>query len=230
MRARVLAVATVTVFGACIAALGQQAQTRPVARPPATAATPGPTPTPGPRPVTVQKRNVLRPAGLEKVFPTPTPTPTPFAGFPCKVDRDCESGACEDGICCDRKCDGNCFACNLPGHVGICTAVPDGQDPRKACQASIGGSPECWGACYSGRCAVPDVGTRCGICMSCDGTGRCTATPADDERCGVIDCSRLDFTGRVYQDLTANRCNALGQCKQANDPATCVLYTEQPHP
>jgi hypothetical protein len=72
------------------------------------------------------------------------------------------------------------------------------------------------------------VGTRCGLCSACDGTGRCTEAPADDDTCGIVECSALDTTCRVYQDLTANRCAGLGTCKAPNDPATCSVYTNLP--
>lgn len=144
----------------------------------------------------------------------------------CRADRDCATGVCADGFCCDQKCDGNCRYCAVPGHVGTCTAVPDGADPKRACQGAVGGHESCSGKCFSGQCAFPDVGTDCGLCTTCDGTGRCTVTPVDDEECGVVDCSGLDTDARVYHDLTGSRCAALGVCKAANDPATCELYTE----
>lgn len=73
----------------------------------------------------------------------------------------------------------------------------------------------------------PDVGAPCGVCAACDGVGRCTLTPGDDAGCGVIDCSGLDSPCRKYTDLGANRCATLGTCKQANDPAVCVIYTDK---
>jgi hypothetical protein len=72
------------------------------------------------------------------------------------------------------------------------------------------------------------VGTGCGRCAACDGTGRCLATPTDDNGCGTITCGGLDTACRSYQDLTANRCASLGTCKVANDPATCTAYTDLP--
>jgi hypothetical protein len=147
----------------------------------------------------------------------------------CKSDRECNStGNCVDGVCCDTKCEGNCHYCAFPGHVGTCMDVPDAQDPRRACQLSQGGTASCGGACYSGQCAFPDVGTPCGICEACDGTGRCTATPSDDSRCGVIQCSGLDTSCRIYHDLISDRCAALGACKSDNDPMTCDYYTNLP--
>ncbi len=142
----------------------------------------------------------------------------------CKSDRECASGNCVDGYCCDDKCQGNCRSCALPGHEGTCTTVPDGQDPRRACQIALGGVPACWGACYSGQCAVPDLGTPCGVCAACDGNGRCTKTPPDDDRCGVIRCSGLNTPHRIYDDLRGNRCAYLGSCKTPNDTSTCTYY------
>jgi hypothetical protein len=226
MRNVAVALTTLAALGAAVTVSAQAPRTKPATRPLPALAQPTPTPVATPRSVAAPVGAARVGGQAVKLLPTATPTPTPFAGFPCKVDRDCESGACFDGICCDQKCDGNCRSCALPGHVGICTAVPDGLDPRRACQVAIGGTPACGGACYGGQCAFPDVGTPCGICAACDGNGRCTAAPADDARCGVVDCSRLDTACRIYQDLTANRCAALGLCKTANDPATCNVFTD----
>jgi len=52
--------------------------------------------------------------------------------------------------------------------------------------------------------------------------------PPDDSECGVISCIGLETHCRVYSDLTANRCAALGSCKADNDPATCTIFTDIP--
>jgi hypothetical protein len=78
----------------------------------------------------------------------------------------------------------------------------------------------------SGQCTFPDVGTPCGICSGCDGNGRCTQALSDDTRCGVVSCQGLSTYCRKYQDIKANRCDSLGVCKAANDPATCTIYTD----
>jgi hypothetical protein len=54
-------------------------------------------------------------------------------------------GACSDGVCCDQACDGGCLPCNVPGPIGACTVIPDGPEPRHACQVASGGSPACAG-------------------------------------------------------------------------------------
>jgi hypothetical protein len=151
-------------------------------------------------------------------------------GRGCGSDRQCASGNCVDGVCCDQKCAGNCRYCKLPGSVGKCKDVPNGQDPRVSCQASQGGHPVCAGTCMLGQCTYPDVGTMCALCAACDGTGRCVLTPSDDNNCGVVSCQGLSTTCRTYRDLTANRCAGLGQCKAANDPATCTAFTDLPCP
>src|SRR5688572_18258675 len=50
-------------------------------------------------------------------------------GTACNAGAECTSGHCNDGVCCDATCDGLCEKCNLPGTVGRCMPVPDGQDP-----------------------------------------------------------------------------------------------------
>lgn len=174
---------------------------------------------------------IVRPKGLTHKAPEinrPTQAgqqPVKVEIKACKLPRDCPSGECWDGICCNATCRGKCVSCAMPGHEGICTPVPDGQDPRRACTIVQGGHPACNTACYSGQCMFPDVGKPCGICSQCNGTGRCTIMPTDDNLCGVLDCNGLDSPCRKYQDLRANRCASLGVCKTANDPATCTQYT-----
>jgi hypothetical protein len=157
---------------------------------------------------------------------TPAQKPMPvLTVMTCKIDRDCGNDNCVDGYCCDTKCEGHCRSCAIPGHLGTCTAVPDGKDPRRACQVSLGGHPACGGACYSGQCAFPDNGTDCGLCSICDGTGRCTKMPVDDPRCGVIGCSSLSSMCRVYQDLKSGRCESIGSCRTISN-ANCTQYTD----
>lgn len=51
----------------------------------------------------------------------------------CTANSDCKFNFCTDGVCCNNSCTGLCFACDLPGNVGSCTAVPAGQDPDLEC-------------------------------------------------------------------------------------------------
>ncbi|MCA9667161.1 MAG: hypothetical protein KC503_16295 [Myxococcales bacterium] len=148
-------------------------------------------------------------------------------GKTCVQPSDCASGFCVDGVCCESECKGNCESCALGGQ-GKCEPHPKGSDPDKDC---LGTDADCGGTCDgAGACDFPGIGTRCGAkpCQACDGTGRCNTKPPDDDACGVIDCDQLDTTCRDYQDLDAERCAAFGQCKAANDPATCTKATDLP--
>jgi hypothetical protein len=56
-------------------------------------------------------------------------------GF-CSTQNECGSGLfCVDNVCCTSACTGSCMACDLPGAVGTCSAVPAGQDPDAECGA-----------------------------------------------------------------------------------------------
>ena len=39
-------------------------------------------------------------------------------GETCGCDRDCQSGFCVDGVCCNTACTGTCMACNVQGSPG----------------------------------------------------------------------------------------------------------------
>jgi hypothetical protein len=54
---------------------------------------------------------------------TATPTPTGMPGTACQDPSQCSTGFCEDGVCCDRECDGPAEACNVTGD-GVCTSSP----------------------------------------------------------------------------------------------------------
>src|SRR5262249_44012856 len=65
---------------------------------------------------------------------TATCDPDQGQGGFCMRPQDCGAGlSCVDNVCCNSACNGSCEACDLPGHVGTCTKVPDGQDPDNEC-------------------------------------------------------------------------------------------------
>jgi hypothetical protein len=123
------------------------------------------------------------------------------AGEPCAASAECASGFCVDRVCCDSECGGGCRACNLPGSAGTCTLVPDGQDPRNACNEqppeSCGLDGSCDGA---GVCRRYRAGTACrpGSCASplerlaasCDGNGTCQ--PPEQKSCAPYVCADGD--------------------------------------
>ncbi|RYZ34901.1 MAG: hypothetical protein EOO72_12580, partial [Myxococcaceae bacterium] len=121
-------------------------------------------------------------------------------GEACAANRDCNSGSCADGVCCDSACNGACDACNLPGNEGVCTVSPRGTacDDGDACTledvcdgesaTACGGTPkecktppnqchETVGTCSEGACTytTKPVGT------ACDDGNACTS----GETCGT---------------------------------------------
>ncbi|MDI3284233.1 kelch repeat-containing protein [Polyangium sp. 15x6] len=102
--------------------------------------------------------------------------------------RDCQSGSCKDGFCCNKPCDGQCEACNVQGFEGTCTpagflgnAAPVGD--REPCAGQDGS--QCKGFCDKddrSQCTYLDDTvdfTECGCNASgceqtnhvCDGKG-----------------------------------------------------------
>jgi hypothetical protein len=123
-------------------------------------------------------------------------------GF-CTRPQDCGSGlSCVDSVCCNTSCNGGCEACDLPGHVGDCTKVPDGQDPDNEC-----GGVSCVGFYYgfSGSSCQRKADVPANV-ASCGGTGTC--------RTQATECSNYNVAGPVT--LTCN-----GSC-QTPTGSTCI--------
>jgi hypothetical protein len=143
------------------------------------------------------------------------------SGAACASTNQCASGFCVDGVCCNLACDQFCYACDLPGSVGTCNPVPDGQER--------GATPECprqdpstcgrVGGCNGrGICRVYDTGTTCGTqtCTGsteappprCDGLNACVAQSTHD--CGAYLCNT---------NACGTTCTTAAQCKSGY---TCV--------
>jgi len=96
--------------------------------------------------------------------------------------------------------------------------------------------------CNAGAWAAKASGADCGVCKTCNGAGACSVQPADDPDCGTIDCDGRNYyhqSGtesptatetcyyRDYADITSNRCEGLGDCKDANT-GDCTTYSDLP--
>jgi MYXO-CTERM domain-containing protein len=139
-------------------------------------------------------------------------------GTACTRNAQCLSGTCSDGVCCNVNCD-KCGSCNSAGSLGTCIPIPAGTDPENECMDSASDpTGMCKGFCSGragGGCTYPAVGTGCGTCKTCNGSGLCSVMPEDDPTCGDIDCDELDTACMDYRDLRTRRCAALGMCKTA---------------
>nr|MDQ3033265.1 hypothetical protein [Myxococcota bacterium] len=131
-------------------------------------------------------------------------------GTPCATGSECLSGLCADGVCCDRACEGQCEACDLPSSAGTCAIVTGA--PRGARPACAGTAP-CAGACDGAMrtaCAFPGAsvacedGVFCSVDDACDGTGGCaagTARPCTDaDACTMDTCDvATDSCSHLYE-------------------------------
>ena len=119
-------------------------------------------------------------------------------GAKCSGDKECDTGHCAQGVCCNSACTGACSACNLTSTLGLCVAVPDSSpDPQGVCKKA---TDTCGttGLCKGGQCAYADSGTNCGnaVCASasseakaplCDGAGKCVTQANQD--CAPFICA-----------------------------------------
>lgn len=146
-----------------------------------------------------------------------------------------QTRTCTDYICVSGSCQGQ-----TRNETSTCTRDTDGQDCGTCSSCSYldvcdnTGSKTC-PKCSNGECVNQSFtcprntdGLDCGICKICQG-GTCSGTPSDDTDCGTIDCDGLDTQCRNYNDLTSNRCEGFGNCKDPNTTSDCTVYTNQPY-
>jgi hypothetical protein len=137
-------------------------------------------------------------------------------GQVCAQGRECGSGFCTDGVCCDQQCGGQCDSCNQTGSVGQCTLSP----------LSATGNPSCSPYSCNGLTA------NCGLACTTVGPGApCSAS----EWCDGVACARKGALGTVctqnYQCLSSscvdgyccdNACSgACDTCSQRGFEGTC---------
>jgi hypothetical protein len=140
-------------------------------------------------------------------------------GEPCGAPRQCTSGACVDGFCCDTGCTGQCEACDVSGKEGTCSpATGLARNGRAACAAS----GACGGFCDGvarGACTVPNGAVTCGEPYCANGFSTAAAT------CSNTVCVPPLPTGcDPYQCSPAGGC--LDQCAADDDCAEGLVCTD----
>jgi hypothetical protein len=107
---------------------------------------------------------------------------------------DCASNQCQQGVCCDKACGGNCETCALGGQwTGRCVPYHVGDQgmcgtgmacaANQNCQGGLanGAGAQCFmmnpgcvsGACYGGMCQIPTQPSG----FPCMGDLQCTKQP-----------------------------------------------------
>jgi len=149
--------------------------------------------------------------------------------------RECSSGRCVDGYCCNSACTQQCEACDVTGALGTCTAVVGGPHTgHTACGGATGCvTPQCDGVMRASCAGTAFVGagTPCGaatcdgtrlVSQQCDGAGTCKGSPAATECAPFLCASGACTTSCTSDDGCASDafCSG-GVCKkkQANGKA-----------
>jgi hypothetical protein len=147
-------------------------------------------------------------------------------GAVCLADRECLTGHCRDGRCCDLACTSPCSRCDKPGREGFCTPVAAGAAPpaSKSCarepETTCGRDGTCdgLGSCRrwpAGTICKPAVcepqSTRLRLAWLCDGAGSCAAFAPDALDCAPYGCD--ETTQRCFASCTdAAMCKKGASC------------------
>jgi hypothetical protein len=118
------------------------------------------------------------------------PPPRRALGEACQAGAECQSGACAEGLCCDRPCTERCHSCRAAetgGANGRCAPASAGRDPGNHCAAQPPAS--------------------CGPDGACDGRGGCRNHGPE------VECAPAGCADNSHQP--ARRCTGGGACAAA---------------
>jgi len=162
-------------------------------------------------------------------------------GASCKMNDDCASNFCADGVCCNVACTGACLSCNLLGREGTCWPVDvDSPDPRKMCtdmgMASCGQTGLCDGVggcskyardliCVPATCS----GNRRNTPGTCDGLGTCSAPGI--QNCHPFRCANgaCTTTCTTSADCDTGIACVNNTCGPKQDGQSCQQASECEH-
>lgn len=161
---------------------------------------------------------------------TATCQPKRQDGARCVANSECRNGHCEDGVCCESACNGQCESCAEPDAPGQCVAVEG--EPRPGRTACLGAGSACGGRCDGAKrdgCVFPSSGTECDdpatcendsmrAASTCDGAGRCRRGSLSP--CGAYACS--PETNECLTSCTTNADCRLGAvCNSSDGTGAC---------
>lgn len=128
---------------------------------------------------------------------------------PSVTTNRCRNGSCgaPELLCgfTPRNAGQSCSATALCDDGGDCDVPKSGLGSACAAAAECASNNCVDGVCCESACNGP--------CMACSpANGRCSVVPADDPSCPIVQCGSGSECAQS-QDITSNRCLALGQCK-----------------
>jgi hypothetical protein len=152
-------------------------------------------------------------------------------GIECASAMDCSSGFCVDGVCCDtskENCNKNCEACNLVGHMGVCTVRSefDNTEVTDTCYYCNGSSDAA--VPYSGTSGV-NCTADCYDCLN----GDCVAVSKDnDGGCNTVcthcvggSCTNRSGGAQLTGCSGCDYCNGSGTCVTCQWVYSSTIYT-----
>jgi hypothetical protein len=151
-------------------------------------------------------------------------------GTGCSSGSQCTSGSCADSVCCNSGCGAACFACNLAGNMGTCTAIAlNGTDNNPAAACTGGNVCDGNGTCKVANgqaCAGGGAGCASNVCsdgVCCDTacTGPCVSCVINNGTCTPIAKGSNDPP--VCNGSMA--CDGAGACKLGTGQG-CTMNSE----
>jgi hypothetical protein len=147
-------------------------------------------------------------------------------GQSCAGAAECASGFCVDGVCCDAACGAECFACNVSGSAGRCTAL-DGVEDSSTTSSCAGTSVCAKDSSGATACRSKD-GEACTHASDCaSGYCRTYYRDADSDGYGASsadDIVRCDATTWPPQGFSTNAGDCCDTDPGAN-PGTSSYFT-----
>ena len=143
-------------------------------------------------------------------------------GEECDIGTDCESNYCSEGYCCNTACSAACWACNIIGFEGTCTALAAGALDAACSEDGVSCIGNCNREKYDGRCdgagSCRIVQENISIGYVCTGGGAKTVV-SSDYYCGtsaeVPDCEPGDCAGPMITPYFS--CSGAGSCRTEYD-------------
>ena len=125
-------------------------------------------------------------------------------GETCTLDKDCVSGHCADGVCCNTECTGNCNTCVKSlgaSQNGTCTALVSAQ---------LAGSCDAKQGCGGGACAC-NATSVCALKNPIQSIGAGSDHTCAILKDGALKCWGRNHVGQLGLGNTTNRGDKPGQ-------------------